>query len=191
MTLATRLAVAMILLVTVTVAAVGWLGYRSITQAVVPRVLERVEAQSRLLANNLESYVAGVRGDLIGYRSAAAINGLIRAHAGGGIDALDALLNHALEGELEGSDALGQPGREIRHCLLAISEDDVGEGGEQCCVRQNLGVHALRHGVVPSLAQISERNALLFSDRHFFARDRRIAGRHCCCHVLPCRPLQG
>jgi len=89
MTLATRLAVAMILLVTVTVAAVGWLGYRSITQAVVPRVLERVEAQSRLLANNLESYVAGVRGDLIGYRSAAAINGLIRAHAGGGIDALD------------------------------------------------------------------------------------------------------
>ncbi|MBW7966481.1 PAS domain S-box protein [Bradyrhizobium sp. BR 10261] len=86
MTLATRLAVAMILLVAVTVAAVGWLGYRNITQAVIPRVLERVEAQSRLLANNLESYVAGARGDLVGYRSAAAINGLIRAHAGGGID---------------------------------------------------------------------------------------------------------
>ncbi|MCG2642522.1 MULTISPECIES: PAS domain S-box protein [Bradyrhizobium] len=89
MTLATRLAVAMILLVAVTVAAVGWLGYRNISQAVIPRVLERVEAQSRLLANNLESYVAGVRGDLVGYRSAAAINGLIRAHVGGGIDALD------------------------------------------------------------------------------------------------------
>ncbi|QAU44459.1 PAS domain S-box protein [Bradyrhizobium guangzhouense] len=89
MTLATRLAVAMILLVAVTVAAVGWLGYRNISQAVIPRVLERVEAQSRLLANNLEAYVAGVRGDLIGYRSAAAINGLIRAHAGGGIDPLD------------------------------------------------------------------------------------------------------
>lgn len=89
MTLATRLAIAMILLVAVTVAAVGWLGYRNTTQAVIPRVLERVEAQSRLLAANLESYVAGVRGDLIGYRSAAAINGLIRAHVGGGIDALD------------------------------------------------------------------------------------------------------
>ena len=83
MTLATRLAIAMILLVAVTVAAVGWLGYRSITQAVIPRVLERVEAQSRLLATNLESYVAGARGDLIGYRSAAAINGLIRAYVGG------------------------------------------------------------------------------------------------------------
>ncbi|MCK1733159.1 PAS domain S-box protein [Bradyrhizobium sp. 138] len=89
MTLATRLAVAMILLVAVTVAAVGWLGYRNTTQAVIPRVLERVEAQSRLLAANLESYVAGVRGDLIGYRSAAAINGLIRARLGGGIDPLD------------------------------------------------------------------------------------------------------
>ncbi|MBR0742117.1 PAS domain S-box protein [Bradyrhizobium liaoningense] len=89
MTLATRLAIAMILLVAVTVAAVGWLGYRNITQAVIPRVLERVEAQSRLLATHLESYVAGARGDLLGYRSAAAINGLIRARIGGGIDAAD------------------------------------------------------------------------------------------------------
>lgn len=89
MTLATRLAIAMILLVAVTVAAVGWLGYRNLTQAVIPRVLERIEAQSRLRANNLESYIAGTRGDLVGYRSAAAINGLIRAHIGGGIDATD------------------------------------------------------------------------------------------------------
>ena len=79
MTLATRLAIAMILLVAGTVAAVGWLGYRNITQAVIPRVLERIEAQSSLLATHLESYVAGARGDLLGYRSAAAINGLIRA----------------------------------------------------------------------------------------------------------------
>ncbi|WP_456622305.1 PAS domain S-box protein [Bradyrhizobium sp. P5_C12] len=89
MTLTTRLAIAMILLVAVTVAAVGWLGYRNITQAVIPRVLERIEAQSRLRATNLESYVAGARGDLAGYRSAAAINGLIRARLGGGTDALD------------------------------------------------------------------------------------------------------
>lgn len=88
-TLATRLAIAMILLVAVTVAAVGWLGYRNTTQAVIPRVLERVEAQSRLIAANLEFYVAGVRGDLAGYRAAAAINGLIRANTGGGIDPSD------------------------------------------------------------------------------------------------------
>ncbi|WP_024343006.1 PAS domain S-box protein [Bradyrhizobium japonicum] len=88
-TLATRLAVAMILLVAITVAAVGWLGYRNTTQAVIPRVLERFEAQARLLASNLQSYADGVRGDLIGYRAAAAIKGLIRAHAAGGIDPSD------------------------------------------------------------------------------------------------------
>ena len=116
MTLATRLAVAMILLVAVTVAAVGWLGYRNITQAVIPRVLERVEAQSRLLASNLESYVAGARGDLTGYRSAAAINGLIRAHIGGGIDALDGVSEQTwrdriaarLAAEIEAKPSYGQ-----------------------------------------------------------------------------------
>lgn len=116
MTLATRLAIAMILLVTVTVAAVGWLGYRNTTQAVIPRVLERVEAQSRLLATNLESYVSGVRGDLIGYRSAAAINGLIRAHVGGGIDAADGVSEQTwreriatrLAAEIEAKPSYGQ-----------------------------------------------------------------------------------
>ncbi|WP_027546792.1 PAS domain S-box protein [Bradyrhizobium sp. WSM2254] len=116
MTLATRLAIAMILLVAATVTAVGWLGYRNTTQAVIPRVLERVEAQSRLLATNLESYVAGVRGDLLGYRSAAGINGLIRAHLGGGIDALDGVSEQTwreriaarLAAEIEAKPSYGQ-----------------------------------------------------------------------------------
>ncbi|TQF40404.1 histidine kinase [Bradyrhizobium sp. UNPF46] len=116
MTLATRLAVAMILLVAVTVAAVGWLGYRNTTQAVIPRVLERVEAQSRLLAINLESYVSGVRGDLIGYRAAAAIQGLIRAHVAGGVDPADGVSEQTwreriaarLEAEIEAKPIYGQ-----------------------------------------------------------------------------------
>ncbi|UVO29621.1 PAS domain S-box protein [Bradyrhizobium arachidis] len=89
MTLATRLAIAIVLLVAATVTAVGWLGYHSLKQAVIPRVLERVETHARLLATDLESYVAGARGDLLGYRSAAGINGLIRAHLAGGTDAVD------------------------------------------------------------------------------------------------------
>ncbi|MBR0714571.1 PAS domain S-box protein [Bradyrhizobium liaoningense] len=89
MTLATRLAIAIVLLVAVTVTAVGWLGYHSLKQAVIPRVLERVETHARLLAIDLETYVAGARGDLLGYRSAAGINGLIRAHLAGGIDTAD------------------------------------------------------------------------------------------------------
>ncbi len=89
MTLTTRLAAAMILLVAIAVSAVGWLSYRSLEQALLPRVLDRIEAHSRLIAADLESSVAGARGDIAGFRSAAALNGLIRAHLAGGIDPVD------------------------------------------------------------------------------------------------------
>src|SRR5438309_7138843 len=95
MTLATRLAIAMILLVALTVAAVGLLSYWSVEQAVLPRVIDRLETHSRLLASDLESYVAGARGDIAGYRASAALNGLIRAHLAGGIDAQDGISEQA------------------------------------------------------------------------------------------------
>jgi len=47
MTLTTRLAIAMIALVAIAVSAVGWLSYRSLEQAILPRVLDRIETQSR------------------------------------------------------------------------------------------------------------------------------------------------
>ena len=57
MTLTTRLAIAMILLVAIAVSAVGWLSYRNLEQALLPRVLDRIETHSRLVATDLESYV--------------------------------------------------------------------------------------------------------------------------------------
>ena len=45
MTLTTRLAIAMIALVAAAVSAVGWLSYRSLEQALLPRVLDRIETQ--------------------------------------------------------------------------------------------------------------------------------------------------
>jgi PAS domain S-box-containing protein len=89
MTLTAKLAVAMILLVAIAVSAVGWLSYRSLEQAVLPRVLDRIEAHSRLVASDLESSVAGARGDIAGFRSSAGLNGLIRSHLAGGIDPID------------------------------------------------------------------------------------------------------
>lgn len=89
MTLTTRLAIAMILLVAIAVSAVGGLSYRSLEQALLPRVLERIETHSRLVALNLESYVSGVRGDIASFRSAAGVNGLMRAHMAGGVDTID------------------------------------------------------------------------------------------------------
>src|ERR1700712_295087 len=89
MTLATRLAIAMILLVAIAVTAVGWLSYRSLEQTLVPRVLDRIEAHSRLVAADLEFYVTGARGDIAVFRSAASLNGLIRARVAGGLDPVD------------------------------------------------------------------------------------------------------
>ncbi|MGY3645819.1 hypothetical protein ACVWW2_001110 [Bradyrhizobium sp. LM4.3] len=59
MTLATRLAIAMILLVAVAVSAAGWLSHYSLEQAFLPRVLDRIETQSRLLASQLEVQTDG------------------------------------------------------------------------------------------------------------------------------------
>ena len=53
MTLTTRLAIAMSLLVAVAVSAVGWLSYRSLEQVLLPRVLDRIETHSRLVAAEL------------------------------------------------------------------------------------------------------------------------------------------
>src|ERR1700750_2505832 len=86
MTLATRLAIAMILLVAITVIAVGWLNYRSLEHALLPRVLDRIEAHARLMATELESHAAVARRDVASYRSIPGFAGLMRARMAGGAD---------------------------------------------------------------------------------------------------------
>ena len=88
-TLTTKLAVAMVALVAIAVTAVGWLSYRSLEQMIPPRVLDRIEAHSRLIASDLQSQVRGAPADIASFRSAAALNGLIRGHLAGGIDPID------------------------------------------------------------------------------------------------------
>jgi PAS domain S-box-containing protein len=89
MTLTTRLAVAMILLVTAAVFAVGWFSNRSLEQVVTPSVLDRIETHARLAAAAFESYVADVGGDVTSYRAAPGVIGLIRARRSGGADPTD------------------------------------------------------------------------------------------------------
>ena len=81
MTLTTRLAIAMIALVAIAVSAVGWLSYRSLEQTVLPRVLDRIEIQSRLAANELESQVRTGRGDVATFNGLAAVTGCLEAAA--------------------------------------------------------------------------------------------------------------
>src|SRR5580698_2392649 len=89
MTLTTRLAIAMVLLVAIAVSAVGWLNYRNLEAALLPRVVDRLDSQAKLAAADLESYVAGARGDIASFRSGVAVNGLMRAHSNAGVDPID------------------------------------------------------------------------------------------------------
>jgi PAS domain S-box-containing protein len=89
MTLTTRLAIAMILLVAVAVSAVGWLSYRNLEQALLPRILDRIEAHGRLVADDLQSYVRSARADVTTFAAHAAARGMVTAHFNGGIDPVD------------------------------------------------------------------------------------------------------
>jgi PAS domain S-box-containing protein len=89
MTLTTRLAIAMIALVAAAVAAVGWLSYRSLEQALLPRVLDRIEAHSRLVAADLQSHVRGARADVATFQALAGATGLVLARLNGGTDPID------------------------------------------------------------------------------------------------------
>jgi PAS domain S-box-containing protein len=89
MTLATRLAAAMILLVALAVSAVGWLSYRNLEQALLPRVLDRIETHSRFVAAELDSHVRTGPGDIATFHGLAAVGGVMRARLNGGIDPND------------------------------------------------------------------------------------------------------
>jgi len=86
MSLSTRLAAAMVMLVLLTVAAVGVLTYRSVETTVLPGELDRVEAHARTLSTELEAYARGARADIVAFRAAVALEGLIRARVAGGVD---------------------------------------------------------------------------------------------------------
>jgi PAS domain S-box-containing protein len=89
MTLTTRLAIAMIALVAIAVSAVGWLSYRNLEQALLLRARDRIETHARQVATDLEYYAASATGDVTGFRSAAALHGLVRARKAGGTDPAD------------------------------------------------------------------------------------------------------
>ena len=91
MKLSTRMTIAMIALVLATAVAIGGLTYRNLEAAMLPRSLERVQLDLRLLTAELASYVSGARQDIVGFRSAVAMQGIVRAHIGGGTDFVDNL----------------------------------------------------------------------------------------------------
>src|SRR4051794_17282448 len=79
----------MVALVLLTATSIAVLTYHNLEQAVLPRAQERIETHARLLTAELESYVRGARADALGFRSAVALEGIVRAHVAGGTDPVD------------------------------------------------------------------------------------------------------
>ena len=85
----------MVALVLLTALSVGLLSYRNIRSAILPRAAERIEVHVRVLAATLAAAVRGAREDAAGFREAAAIAGIVRAHLAGGTDPEDGLTEAA------------------------------------------------------------------------------------------------
>src|SRR5258707_1026885 len=86
MRLSTRLTVAMTGLVLLTATTVGFLTYRDVEAVALPRGLDRIDTRTRVLVAELEAGVRAARADVIGFASAVAVDGIIRARLAGGID---------------------------------------------------------------------------------------------------------
>ena len=89
MNLSSRLAVAMIALAVFTALAVGLVSYRTVASAALPRALDRFDLQTELIAARLAASVQGLRADVLGFRAAAALGGMMQARRDGGTRPLD------------------------------------------------------------------------------------------------------
>lgn len=94
MRLSTRLTIAMVALVLLATAAVGVLTHRTVAAFALPRALERLDTHAYLLGSELAASVRGARADVIGFRSAVAVNDIMTARLGRGSDP-DAAANEA------------------------------------------------------------------------------------------------
>ena len=183
MTLTTRLAVAMILLVAVAVSAVGWLSYRNLEQALLQRARDRIETQSRLIATDLEYYASGAIGDVAGFHAAAALHGLIRARRAGGIDPVDGLsektwrdrLANRLAAELKAKPSyalfriigVDDDGREVvrvdrmgaNDAIRIVPESELQKRGDRSYFRNTIGLE--RGKIYVSPLDLGRRNGLI------------------------------
>ena len=116
----------MVALVAIAVSAVGWLNYRNLEQALLLRARDRIETHSRQVATDLEYYAASATGDVVGFRSAVALHGLIRAHKAGGIDPLDGVSEKAWRDRLASRFAAELEAKPAYAMMRIIGLDDDG-----------------------------------------------------------------
>jgi PAS domain S-box-containing protein len=81
---------AMAALVVLTASIIGFQTSRTIEEIATPRALDYIDARVRLLAAELEASVRPARADVMGFRSAVAVEGIVKASRPGG-DAVDGI----------------------------------------------------------------------------------------------------
>jgi len=86
LTLSARLTVAMVALVIVTVAAVGWFTYSNLQKAIVPVEFDRLLVHTRAAAVDLANYVREPGNDMLALSGSEVLSGLVRASVNGGTD---------------------------------------------------------------------------------------------------------
>ena len=164
MTLTTRLAIAMIALVAIAVTAVGWLSYRNLEQALLQRARDRIETHSHQLATDLEYYAASATGDVMGFRSAVALHGLVRARNAGGTDPVDGVSEKTWRDRIAARFAAELEAKPTYAMFRIIGFDD--DGRELVRVDRNGPNGAVR--IVPE-AGLQKR-----SDRDYFKEALRL-----------------
>ncbi|MBT1514942.1 PAS domain S-box protein [Bradyrhizobium sp. SRL28] len=164
MTLTTRLAIAMIALVAIAVSAVGWLNYRNLEQALLLRARDRIETHSRQLATDLEYYAASATGDVASFHSAAALQGLIRAHRSGGIDPVDGVSEKTWRDRLASRFAAELEAKPAYAMLRVIGLDD---GGREL-------VRVDRAGPNDTVRIVPEEGLLARNSRSYFPETIRL-----------------
>jgi hypothetical protein len=176
----------MIALVAIAVSAVGWLSYRSLEQVLLSRVLDRIETHSGLVADNLESYVQGARGDIAAFRDSPTIDELIRAapatgnEPGDGLSkALLARLAGRLVAELRAKPAYVQfriigvndGGRELvradrsgpNDAIQVVSGSDLRRKGDKDYFKETARLHP--GGIYVSPIDLNEENGVIETPR--------------------------
>jgi PAS domain S-box-containing protein len=79
----------MVALAVLSAAGVGLFSYLNVAELVLPRTLERIDTHARLWAAELEAAVRAARPSVIGFGSAVAVEGIVRASLAGGTDPQD------------------------------------------------------------------------------------------------------
>lgn len=116
----------MIALVAIAVSAVGWLSYRNLEQALLQRARDRIETHSRQVATDLEYYAASATGDVAGFRSAVALQGLVRARKAGGTDPIDGVSEKTWRDRIASRFAAELEAKPIYAMFRIIGLDDDG-----------------------------------------------------------------